>query len=1614
MQIRALRMELLRSEEERAKAAREAEVARQLMVHTFDMAAAAVAAAAGSETPTRSRPHSQPSVHVRARSWSPRAAALAAGVMEPPWVSSAPAQLIFSARQATPASIRLTSPDTATEEEEDAGRAGDVEAEASIVSSPNEASSSNPSSSRTCEPQPLASLLLLPASQQQQQQPIDSGQGLEAYSSLVQSASAVAAAAPTRAGNVEKAEVDPPNCVHSTAEAAVAGMTVTVADTPRERPCPLPPSQQQAGSIGRQRGKKPQAPPLQLQEALQLWRIENTRLQEENSQLRQDMKPKLRQELQWLTATIATHEALNAQLQSERDAALQLAEGLQEENAQLHRTVADLHRQLHSAHAVAAAAAVAGAHASGEDGDDPAMVAAASAAAAVAAANARAEELEALVIHMQREVEAATATVEDAHARGRAALGEAQERVRRGETEAQELRAQLEAVMDEVEDLRARLQAYEIGSISSLGTDLNGSSAPFTQRSELGSAPITQRSELGSAPITQRSELGSAPVTQRSELDIRPFRTRRGGIRGSRGSGGISSSAAATVAEAMAQLELEMKKFEEEERLCSSAREPATSDQPQPPLGQQEMAQQEAQHDTQTQITWGSSDHGGTEGSMGGSVRMRLSAPLHRRHRTGRPNSVDSTAGNGGGRGGGRGSAADGREEELEKGTSTDLVAAQAVTQQPGGIAVRAVNKLMSAHRASSRMVEVESSGDGGSRAAKQDACLTLTGGTGRSRLCRQDTEQALDSDRARELEPALEPVEILQSLCMQYATAAAAAAAAADPSMSNLRASAEEAHAAAALAAAAARQRVMEEIEAVRADAAAAVEEATAQMAEELAEAQDVVARQEAIIGDLQGQLMKALREMESLRHQSQSARELSHQLQQQLLLLQGETTARPQPELTAALEAALEAAEVALLKAEARAAAVAEERDGLKERLKVVAAAAAAGAAAAAAARGGGASSDEDEEVENPEDAEARRPLLAPSPWVPAGGGRAGAGRTPPRLGPRSCQDDNADGPGADASEGHSRDAGKGGADEVKSGDEEMSAPVEVQRQQTDEVVSVVRRLRLEGEEQEAVVRQLHKDLVGAREELSRALEEKLAAEEKASRLRAALEECKKRLRRAANENNALRSESQQRIAELTSTRRAVEEREAKLAALRATLLVCELPGKELSFSGGGTSSGGGGGGRGGAGGSGRGTPSTVAAAAVAASPQAAVSAPAGPPPARSNSQGPTGSGSKPAAVKTAAAAATATVTTAARPAVTAPAPQVSAAALAGGASGDGSGRTTAKEATTSGASKGGSASKGGTSVGPKEDHSSGGVSSGCSNGAVVGGNSSGGVSSGCSNGAVSADSGPGGGGRRLVMARPPAVRSHPSGASSARGCSSIAGTAAAAAMAAGNASLMEAAAAVAAAKDRYAADSYRGGAEAMEEEEDKSTPQVARRVLLHRKHTPTGKSQPLNTSLVHGLFDRLDRLERLYSRRLQLVPQQLHSKQQRPSKQRRQRQRVRVGHPRILLPRGSLYTSSRKRRQQQVVQLLDVKAQFSSAGCGLELLAPSMEKVDGAVTYPTKGGGTVAAITAAGAAAAALVASDSRTVGTTPADAAGAATTAALLPALRAQLCITLRKV
>lgn len=52
--------------------------------------------------------------------------------------------------------------------------------------------------------------------------------------------------------------------------------------------------------------------------------------------------------------------------------------------------------------------------------------------------------------------------------------------------------------------------------------------------------------------------------------------------------------------------------------------------------------------------------------------------------------------------------------------------------------------------------------------------------------------------------------------------------------------------------------------------------------------------------------------------------------------------------------------------------------------------------------------------------------------------------------------------------------------------------------------------------------------------------------------------------------SENNALRSESQQQKAELYRTRRAVEEREAKLAALRATLLVCELPGKQLLFSG------------------------------------------------------------------------------------------------------------------------------------------------------------------------------------------------------------------------------------------------------------------------------------------------------------------------------------------------------------------------------------------------------------------------------------------------------------
>ncbi|GIL69900.1 hypothetical protein Vretifemale_660, partial [Volvox reticuliferus] len=556
-QIRALRLELLRSEGARAKATREAEVARQLMVHTFDMAAAGTGTGSVLETtPTRSQLQPRPQTHVRTRSWSPGAAApTAARIMETVWASPGAARGSISARQAIPPHPLPLLPSALVS----------LGAEAAGPSGPNGGS---PSSSTSQQPDQQQQ-----RDQSQRRDQVEgSSKGLEARSTAMPAegegkdgdAVVVTAAA---AAAVEREETPDSALTTMSQQQQVSPMKqMTTTTTPpplpqeqQQQQTPVSPggntpmSQQKHRQVG-SAGSLARASPLQLQEALHLWRIENGRIHEENSELYQDLPPKVKQELQWLTATIATHEARNAQLQSERDAALQLAEGLQVSNAELQRTIADLQRQLQASQTAAAAdAAVAGGCSGGattaathRSMDDAAVVAA---AAAAAEANARAAELEVLVMHMQQELEATAAAVEAATARGRAAVAEAQEAVRRGEVEAEELRAQLETVMDEVEILRERLQVYEDN----------------TQQVYEDNTQQVFEDNTGSCGGLETVPENAELVSHRSDHSL------PGPSNCSRFSASASGTAVAeAVAEAMAQLEKEMKEFEEEERRCAS------------------------------------------------------------------------------------------------------------------------------------------------------------------------------------------------------------------------------------------------------------------------------------------------------------------------------------------------------------------------------------------------------------------------------------------------------------------------------------------------------------------------------------------------------------------------------------------------------------------------------------------------------------------------------------------------------------------------------------------------------------------------------------------------------------------------------------------------------------------------------------------------------------------------------------------------------------------------------------------------------------------------------------------------------------------------------------
>ncbi|GIL69902.1 hypothetical protein Vretifemale_671, partial [Volvox reticuliferus] len=399
-------------------------------------------------------------------------------------------------------------------------------------------------------------------------------------------------------------------------------------------------------------------------------------------------------------------------------------------------------------------------------------------------------------------------------------------------------------------------------------------------------------------------------------------------------------------------------------------------------------------------------------------------------------------------------------------------------------------------------------------------------------------------------------------------------------------------------------------------------------------------------------------------------------------------------------------------------------------------------------------------------------------------------------------------------------------------------------------------------------------------------------------ATQLRVALEECQRRLRRAASETTALRNEVQMRRAELNNTRRAMEEREAKLAALRATLLVCELPGKEL----------GGGGGRGGNGGGGGST-----AAAGGGPPPAAVSA------AMAAAAAP----SVPPGVRRAASAPAAAAPSGGAPVINSPPQQPSP---------DLNGTVTAGKEDEVGDMK--------------RCRSDGPV-------AAVGTNIGGGGRD-CNAAGSGSDGGSCGARRRMAIVRPPTEFYRRPGGFAARGVSS--GTAAAAA---GGASLMTTVAAAAA-----AAGKRKGRYDGMGTEEE-VTPKLSRRgPSPYQQPQPQLRQQRrqramtdsvsdrrrLGASLVSELFNRLDRLERLHSRSAAALPQQ-------------PRLRSRAGQRRrLLLSRGYVCSSRMSRppllQQQQQVQLLDVKAKFSSAGCGLELVAPSAEKVDAAVSYPPQG--------------------------------------------------------
>ncbi|GIL59190.1 hypothetical protein Vafri_13867 [Volvox africanus] len=1660
-QIRALRMELLRSEGARAKATREAEVARQLMTHALDQAAAA--AGTGTETAaTWSQLQSRPQPHVRTRSWSPSAAApIAARVIASEWISPGAARAFVSARQAVPSHpLPLPPPSLNTL---------DAEAASSVIHSPSGCSPSGSSGSQQPDQQQQRD-------QSQRRDQVDgSSKGPEVRSTAVvavgesedgdaglkvQEATVAEVEAPDtvlttalqqRTSTPEQpASPSPPSSTTTTSTSATtatatSATTATATTATQQQQTPVTPKttmsmsqrdQQEASSDPCSRTHH-----AQLQEALHLWRSENGKIWDEKSQLYQDLPPEVKQELQRLTATIASHEALNAQLQSERDAALQLAEALRGDNTELQRTIAELQRQLHASRTAAADANAAAGGCNGSAAntavptnrsiDDPAVVAA---AAAAAEANARAAELEVLVMHMQQELEATAAAVEAATVRGRAALAEAQEAVRCGEVEAEELRAQLEAVMDEVDMLRERLQAYE----DSAG--LCGGLETVPENAEL----ISHRSER-SLPGPINSSRFSASVS------------------------GTEVAEAEAVAEAMAQLEREMEEFEEEERLCGSGSRGVTYT--------AAVAADEEERSEQG-APWGSAER---EFSISGRGSCReKSGRGSTREKSGRGSTRDNTdrdrdrdnsgrESNGGsnrlgvrrsnrdiigesqwltfrdcgnkdtsGRGSSRETLSQHhkglivkrcsrdllrddvivKSESPTEGTTAPLVsnnyssegehedaaAAAAVTQQQVRQSLRRSNLYVNLLAPIAVMPAPD---EDDVNAEEEDRCEAGEGGGRELRQHLPQEEEQQEAEEAEEegasdspdpgchsqnwsnineessqdpelkeldpdLETALEPVDILQELCVHYAAAAAAAAAAADPAMPDLRVSAEEAHVAASLAAAAARRRVREEIEAVRSSAAAAVKAATAQMAEELAEAQELAVRQDAIIADLQNQLTTTSLEVMTLRQEAQTFHEHQQQIVEQQQLMAREAARPSAPELTTALEAALEAAEVALLKAEARAAQLAEERDALSQKLQLLmAATAAAGAAAAAAVEVGGqmngdggddgdSSEDDGSEVDSDEDAaevEARRPLLAPSPWgIPARGTRGG--RLDVRLsheGGAAILHSAGDHPMMKIRRMKSRIEEMEGDGDDDNDDGDMEELEE-------EMVTTVTPLAVaaavsppyatgpagpaigEGDEeevvqQEAVLRQVRQELwqvrqelAMVREELTQALEEKLAAEEQATRLRVAFEEGQRRLRRAASETTSLRNEIQMRTAELNNTRRAMEEREAKLVALRATLLVCELPGKEL-----------GGGSRGGGGGGGslpRASSSMSPGACRAASAPAALSAPA------SRGEG-----------------------AAAAPMVSGSPPRLS---------------PSLNDTVTAGKEDGAAGAKSCSSGGPVSVIGSGG-----------GGHDSGGGSTGAR--------------RSVAMSPPPTELYRRPGGFSARGGSS--GAAAMGAANAGNASFITTVAAAGATKGRYDGvgteeevtpkEARHGLRSAYKPHKVQQHLQQRRRMTGSRDPSGGGDSRRLGASLVSELLSRLDRLERLQGRSAP-PPQQPKLRSSAGSRRLR----------RLLppLPRGYACSTWRPRllprQQQQQVQLLDVKAQFSSARCGLELIAPSVEKVDAAVSYPPSG---ETAGTGEKTAVATTAASGPDSAGGGTPVASGAA----MYPPMTAQLSITLRK-